>query len=58
MRQDDEEFEGLTYDVEISGEENEYLKLPNFLTDFVKMDEEKIKIEIKTMAAQVRMSVK
>ena len=58
MRQDDEEVEVLTYDVEMSGEEKEYLKLPNSVTDFVKIDEEKIKTEIKTMAAQVRISVK
>ena len=44
--------------VELNECEKEYLKLPNSMTDFVKMDEEKMKTEIHTMAAKLRMSVR
>ena len=48
----------LSYGVELSGEEKEFLKMPKSATDFVKIDEEKMKTSIQVMAAKLRMSLK
>ena len=48
----------LAYGVELNEEEKEYMKLPNSMTDYVKLDEEKLKTEIQTMASKLSMSVR
>ena len=48
----------LTYGVVLSSCEEEYLRLPNCVTDFMKVDEEKMITEIHSMAAKLRMSVR
>ena len=53
-----EEVQVLSYGVELSGEEKEFLKMPKSATDFVKIDEEKMKTSIQVMAAKLRMSLK
>ena len=55
---DDEEVKVLAYEVEISKEEEEYLKVPNSMTDFGKLDGEKVKTGIQVMTAKLRMSVR
>ena len=54
---DETVVEVLAYNVELTENEVEYLKLPNSFTDFVKADKEKIMTEIQTMAAKLRMIV-
>ena len=54
---DVEVVEVLSYEVELNNNEKEYLKLPNSITDFVKIDVEKMKTGVQVMAAKLRMSV-
>jgi len=58
LGEDDETVEVLAYGVDLTENEKEYLKMPNSVTDFVKVDEERMKTEILVMAAKLRMSVK
>ena len=44
--------------MESNEEEKEYIKLPNSLADYVKLDEEKLKTEIRTMASKLRRSIR
>ena len=44
--------------MDLNQNEKEYLKLPNSMTDFVKIDSEKMKTGVQVMAAKLRMSVK
>ena len=43
LGEDVERVEILAYEVELNDDEKEYLKLPNSVTDFVKIDVEKMK---------------
>ena len=43
--------------MESNEEEKEYMKLPNSMADYVKLDEEKLETEIHEMASKLRMSV-
>ena len=49
--------EVLGYGVELNDDEKEFLKLPKSATDYVEVDEEKIKTSVKGMAAKLRRSI-
>ena len=57
LGEDVERVEILAYEVELNDNEKEYLKLPNSVTDFEKIDIEKMKTGIQVMASKLRMSV-
>ena len=48
----------LALGVEVTPDEEEYLKLPNSMTDFALVDVENVKTGIQSMAAILRMSVR
>ena len=58
LGEDTEEIKVLAYNVELSSDEQEYMKVPNSLTDFAPVDVEGIKTDIKAMEAKLRMSVR
>ena len=53
-----EKVKELAYGVELTGEETEFLKLPNSMTDFYPLDVEAVNTGIETMAAILRMSMR
>ena len=54
---DEEIVEVLTYGVEVTENEKTFLRLPKSATDYVKIDEEKLKTSIQVTAAKLRMSL-
>ena len=41
----------------MNDDEKEFLRLPKSATDYVKVDDEKVKTSIQVMAAKLRMSI-
>ena len=58
LGEDEEEAEVLAYGVELSEDEQAFLKLPKSATDYSKVDDEKCKTSIQVTAAKLRMSIK
>ena len=50
--------ENLGYGVELNESEKEFLRLPKCATDYVEVNEEKVRTSVRVMAAKLRMSIR
>ena len=55
-RENEEEVEVKTYEVEVNEAEKEYLRIPNSMTNFKKLDVEKVLTCIQVTATKLRMA--
>ena len=55
---EDADVKVLAYDVEVSEDEIEFLRLPKSATDYARVDEESFKTNIQVMAAKLKMGMR